>query len=452
MPPPTFADLGVPTSLTAVLTAQGVTEPFAIQAAALPDAMAGHDICGRAPTGSGKTLAFGLPLIAALARGDRWSEPRRPRGLVLVPTRELAAQVERSIAPLAAAVGARTATVFGGVSYVKQRAALRRGVDVLVACPGRLEDLVAQGDVTLGDTDLVVIDEADRMADMGFLPAVRRLLDRTAAKRQTMLFSATLDGEVDVLVRRYQTSPRRHEVEPDSSSNGAVHHVFWRAEQSDRLSLTAQIVAAHSPAMVFCRTRHGADRLTARLGAAGVVAAPIHGSRSQPQRQRALAAFTAGNVQALVATDVAARGIHVDDVACVVHYDPPADAKDYIHRSGRTGRAGADGIVVTMVGGDQAKAVRTMQRALGLDQRVSAPDPSALPPTAPPERRAPAPGAPGSETIHHNPRGGAPPSHRRPRAGQPARRAGQPTKHGGQPARRDRGGPPSPGQRSRPRP
>ncbi|MGH9077950.1 MAG: helicase-related protein, partial [Acidimicrobiales bacterium] len=233
------------------------------------------------------------------------------------------------------------------------------------------------GDLSLAGTDLVVVDEADRMADMGFLPAVRRLLDATAASRQTLLFSATLDGDVDVLVRRYQRAPRRHDVEADRSS-GEVRHVFWRAEATERVGLTAGLVTAHAPALVFCRTRHGADRLTRRLSAAGVLAAPIHGSRTQPQRQRALAAFSSGRIQALVATDVAARGIHVDDVACVVHFDAAADAKDYVHRSGRTGRAGAHGMVVTLVGAEQAKAVRSVQRALGLPQRVGSPDHAAL--------------------------------------------------------------------------
>ena len=417
MPSPTFADLGVPPELVAVLSAGGVEHPFAIQAAALPDALAGHDICGRAPTGSGKTLAFGLPIVAALAKAKGWSEPRRPRALILVPTRELASQVEESLAPLAAAVGARTASVFGGVSYTKQRAALRRGVDILVACPGRLEDLLSQGDLSLAATDLVVIDEADRMADMGFLPAVKRLLDATATPRQTLLFSATLDGDVDVLIRRYQHAPRRHQVEPDAASSGDVHHVFWRAEAGDRAALTAQLVAAHAPAMVFCRTRHGADRLTKRLAASGIVAAPIHGARSQPQRERALAAFAAGRVQALVATDVAARGIHVDDVACVIHFDAPQDAKDYVHRSGRTGRAGRDGIVVTLVGGAQAKAVRVMQRALGLPQQLTAPDLASLP-ASPPVLRRPEPAwesrQDGASSGSHRQSGTPGATHRRP--------------------------------------
>ncbi len=386
----TFAALGVPEQLTSVLSGLGLTEAFPIQEATLPDALAGRDVCGRAPTGSGKTLAFGLPLVASVAAiGHRL---RRPAALVLVPTRELAAQVERTIAPLAAAANARVVSIYGGVSYGKQRAALQRGVEIVVGCPGRLEDLIQQGDLVLSDVSMVVVDEADRMADMGFLPAVRRLLDATRSDRQTLLFSATLDGEVDVLIKRYQHNPSRHEVVADEDATGDVTHVFWRSEQSDRAALTAKIVLAHAPAVVFCRTRHGADRLSKRLEAAGVGAAPIHGARSQAQRDRALAAFTEGSVQALVATDVAARGIHVDDVACVIHYDLPADPKDYVHRSGRTGRAGADGIVVSLVGGDQSKAVKTMQKQLDLPFGLTAPDLDSLPetpvfiPTAPAPR------------------------------------------------------------------
>jgi superfamily II DNA/RNA helicase len=398
-----FASLGVPARLSAVLSGQGLTEPFPIQAATLPDAFAGRDVCGRAPTGSGKTLAFGLPVVASVAAiGHRL---RRPAALILVPTRELAAQVERTIAPLAAAANARVVSIYGGVSYGKQRAALQRGVEIVVGCPGRLEDLITQGDLVLSDVSMVVIDEADRMADMGFLPAVRRLLDATRSDRQTLLFSATLDGDVDVLIRRYQHDPARHEVAADEEATGDVVHAFWRAEQSDRAALTAAIVAAHAPAVVFCRTRHGADRLTRRLEAAGVGAAPIHGARSQAQRDRALAAFSAGSVQALVATDVAARGIHVDDVACVIHYDLPADPKDYVHRSGRTGRAGADGIVVSLVGGDQAKLARSMQKEMDLPLGVTAPDLESLPETAPFVAKGPAPHL-GATEDRRGPRGG----------------------------------------------
>jgi superfamily II DNA/RNA helicase len=378
-----FTDLGLPEALTAVLTKQGITEPFPIQAATLEDALAGHDLCGRAPTGSGKTLAFGLPLLAGLAAADGWSKPGRPQALILLPTRELAGQVATVLEPLARAVGAHQAAVYGGVGYHPQKTALRKGVDILVGCPGRLEDLIAQGDLNLSEVRWVVLDEADRMADMGFLPAVKRLLDQVGPDRQMLLFSATLDGDVDVVIKRYLDNPRRHEVAGDEDNTGDVTHVWWKTDRDRRTNLTAELVRSHAPAIVFCRTRHGADRLTRRLEAAGVTAAAVHGDRSQPQRDRALAAFMAGRVDALVATDVAARGIHVDAVACVIHFDPPADPKDYVHRSGRTGRAGADGVVVTMVTDEVAKDVAGLQRSLGYAKGTTAADVSSLPPAAP---------------------------------------------------------------------
>ncbi len=313
-----------------------------------------------------------------------------------MPTRELASQVEEALAPLAAAVGARVTSVYGGVSYGKQRAALRRGVDVLVACPGRLEDLIQQGDVELGWASLVVIDEADRMADMGFLPTVRRLVDQTRDDRQTMLFSATLEGPVDKLVRDYQHAPARHDVVEHEDSSGQIHHRFWHADAADRVTITAEVVAARGPAMVFCRTKRGADRLSERLSRSGIEVAAIHGDRSQAQRERALAAFRDGRVHALVATDVAARGIHVDAVPLVVHYDPPGDATDYVHRSGRTGRAGADGIVVSLVSREHAPVARRMQRDLGLEPGVSTPDVPGLPHIDTPPRAARRPAASGS--------------------------------------------------------
>jgi superfamily II DNA/RNA helicase len=417
-----FAELGVPAALVAVLDAQGIEQPFPIQVATLPAALAGRDVSGRAPTGSGKTLAFGLAAAAMvgergapgaglggrpMSRSRGGGKRRPPAVLVLVPTRELASQVERVLSPLLAAVGARSCSIYGGVGYGGQRAALARGVDVVVGCPGRLEDLVGAGDLVLDHVRLAVVDEADRMSDMGFLPAVRRLLDRTNQERQTLLFSATLDGEVDALVRRYQRSPEVCEVEASEEAAGEVRHAFWETDSLRRAELTAGLIASHAPAMVFCRTRHGADRLSKRLGALGVSALPIHGSRSQAQRERALGAFSAGQVQALVATDVVARGIHVDGVGCVVHFDPPQDPKDYLHRSGRTGRAGASGLVVTLADHDQERAVRLLQRSLGLPQGLAAPDFAALAtlparsavvaatpaaPSAPrPERRSPLP-------------------------------------------------------------
>jgi superfamily II DNA/RNA helicase len=370
LPRNTFAELGVPEDLVDVLKRNKINTPFPIQAASLPDAIAGHDICGRAPTGSGKTLAFGLALALRTPR----AKPNRPTALVLVPTRELAAQVERALRPIAAARSLRVATVYGGVGYDKQRAALRHGVEILVACPGRLEDLIEQRDLKLDNVGAVVVDEADRMADMGFLPAVRRLLDATKPNRQTLLYSATLDGDVDVLIRRYQNDPKRFQADTPEEDKGEVKHHFWQAERDERLGLTAAIALKHPSSLVFCRTRHGAERLAKQLSRTGVEAAAIHGSRTQPQRDKALHAFQSGKVKVLVATDVAARGIHVDDVSCVVHFDPAGSDKDYVHRSGRTGRAGADGTVVTLVGRDQRGDVRAIQRALRMPEGFGEPD------------------------------------------------------------------------------
>ena len=369
MSQPSFRDLGVPAPLVARLAARGITEPSPIQARALPDALAGHDICGRAPTGSGKTLAFGL----AMAHRVKPGRPRRPRALVLVPTRELASQVQQELASLVKGGANEVVAVYGGIGYGAQRKALNKGAGIVVACPGRLEDLVSQRDVDLSDVDLVVVDEADRMSDMGFLPAVRRLLDRTSADRQTMLFSATLDNQVATLVRDYQRQPRRHDV-VEESAPADVTHLFWHADRPAKVRLTAELVDRHGSAIVFCRTRRGADRVTRQLVDAGVRAVAIHGSRSQPQRQRALSAFVQGHATALVATDVAARGIHVDAIGCVVHFDPPGDAKDYVHRSGRTARAGAVGTVVSLVATEEQPAVRALQRQLGLEPRLRSPD------------------------------------------------------------------------------
>lgn len=378
--PVRFSDLGVPRVLCAALEQVGITTAFPIQAVALPDCLAGRDVCGRAPTGAGKTLAFGLAILSRLAatpRGGRRGR-RHPSALVLVPTRELAAQIEEVLVPLAAAIGARVTSIYGGVGYAKQQAALRGGVDVLVACPGRLTDLVERGSVDLSHVEVVVLDEADRMADMGFLPAVRRLVDRTGSSRQTLLFSATLDGPVDKLIRDYQRDPVRHDVEPTDADCGNVFHHFWRVEANDRVAVTTDAVTAGGPAVVFCRTKRGADRLSDRLARSGLASAAIHGNRSQSQRERALGAFRAGRLDVLVATDVAARGIHVDAVPLVVHFDPPADATDYVHRSGRTGRAGADGTVVSLIGTEHLGATKLIQRRLGLPSGVSSPDAPSL--------------------------------------------------------------------------
>ncbi|MCP5028612.1 MAG: DEAD/DEAH box helicase [Actinomycetia bacterium] len=357
---PSFVDLGVPSDLVRVLADRGATHPFPVQAATLPDALAGRDVCGKAPTGSGKTLAFGIATVVATDR----ARPNQPHALILVPTRELANQVRDELRPMADARDLTVAAVFGGTGYEKQLRALRKGVDIMVACPGRLEDLLQRGDVDLSRVTMLVVDEADRMADMGFLPAVKRIADLTSSDRQTLLFSATLDGDVDVLVKRYQHKPRRHEVVSSEDKQGDVDHRFWKVEREERVEVAAQLVDRHWPAIVFSRTKHGADRLTRQLKKAGVDAVPIHGNRSQGQRERALAEFTDGRAQALVATDVAARGIHVDNVGLVIHFDPPATDKDYVHRSGRTGRAGADGLVVSLVTPDKAGAVKLLQRDL----------------------------------------------------------------------------------------
>ena len=341
-PGPTFDALGVDDDILALLQRRGIEHAFPIQAATVPPALAGRDVTGQAPTGSGKTLAFGLPMVARTTT----AAPRRPKALVLAPTRELAAQIVAELSPIGALRGLRFQSFYGGVGFEQQLRALRRGVDVAVACPGRLADLVSQRAVDLGDVELVVVDEADRMADMGFLPEVRRLLDATSPKRQTLLFSATLDGDVDVLVRRYQHDPVRHQVTPPA--RGPVDHELWLVDDKDRTERSAELLARSGPSIVFTRTRHGADRLAKRLERAGVPAATLHGGRSQGQRDRALEAFRHGEVRALVATDVAARGVHVEGVACVLHYDMPAEAKDYVHRSGRTGRAGAGGLVISL--------------------------------------------------------------------------------------------------------
>jgi superfamily II DNA/RNA helicase len=374
--PFTFTDLGVSADISSRLAEQGVTEPFPIQAATIPAALAGRDICGHAPTGSGKTLAFGIPLVTRVGK----AKPSRPRALVLAPTRELAGQIERALIPLAATRQRRVAALYGGVGFGSQLSALRRGADIIVATPGRLADLIERKQADLTDVEIVVVDEADRMADMGFLPQVRRLLDRVRPDRQTYLFSATLDGEVDVLIRHYQRDPFVHEVETPAGEKDLRQHLFWKTSREGRAAMTAQIVARHASTLVFCRTKRGADRLARQLSQAGLSVAAIHGDRSQAQREKALAAFSTGRVQALVATDVAARGIHVDAVGCVLHFDPPEDEKAYVHRSGRTGRAGAGGTVLSLVTVDQAAAVKTIQKALRLPRATTDALPAGLGP------------------------------------------------------------------------
>ena len=365
----TFGALGVPDDLAARLQRAGIDAPFEIQAAVIPDALAGRDVTGRAPTGSGKTLAFGIPLVANLQPGRR----RRPTALVLAPTRELAEQIAAEVRPLARARRHEVVAVYGGVGYGAQRKALDAGASLVVACPGRLEDLLSMGALSLEDVSQVVLDEADRMSDMGFLPAVRRILEQTAAERQVLLFSATLDGAVGKLAAAVQRRPVRHEVGAKGPDMTLTSHAFWAVDRVQRPELTAEVVAELGATMVFCRTRHGADRLAKQLEKLGVRSAPIHGGRSQPQRDRALKAFQSGAVAALVATDVAARGVHVDDVAAVVHFDPPEDAATYVHRSGRTARAGASGVVVSFVERGAERDAKKLQRDIGVDVEIGRP-------------------------------------------------------------------------------
>jgi superfamily II DNA/RNA helicase len=410
----TFESLGLSSDLVKVLKHKGITEPLPIQVATIADALEGRDVSGKAPTGSGKTLAFSLPMAARISKG----RSRRPAGLVLAPTRELAAQIATVLAPLVASRGLSVHAFYGGVGYGPQIKALHRGVDIVVACPGRLEDLMGSGHVILDCVEMVVIDEADRMADMGFLPAVRRILDATRADRQTLLFSATLDGDVDVLVRRYQNDPVRHEVKVDEDEVSRMTHKFQYVAHDDRVASCAKVVADTGSTMVFVRTRHGADRLAKQLSKSGIEAAAIHGDRSQAQRERALRAFGSGSVRALVATDVAARGIHVDDVSCVIHFDLPADSKDYVHRSGRTARAGAEGIVISMVTPEHRSAADKLRIALGASFEIEgAPMPEGRSRTASPER-------PGGQRPNgsRGPRGGGGASGRRRRGAAPTGR------------------------------
>jgi superfamily II DNA/RNA helicase len=364
-----FADLGVSDAHVRRLEARGIYEPFPIQTAALPDALAKRDVVGKAPTGSGKTLAFGLALVAHTTK----AAPRRPRGLVLVPTRELAAQVQKELGQLTQDKGRRVLCIYGGTSYNVARKALSMGVDIVVACPGRLEDMLEQRGLDLSDVTTVVVDEADRMADMGFLPAVRRIISQTADNRHVMLFSATMGPDVKSLVSEFTHDAAIHDVVGNDAPSD-VDHFFWRVSREKRSAYVAEIADTYERAIVFTRTKHGADRLARQLEERGVSAVPIHGDRSQAQRERALRSVKSGNIRVLVATDVAARGIHIEALPCVVHFDPPAQATDYLHRSGRTGRAGATGVVISLVGEDVVGQVRRMQKALGLAPVIESPE------------------------------------------------------------------------------
>lgn len=371
-----FAQLGVPEPIVAALAKTGVTKPFPIQVATVPDALSGRDVLGRGRTGSGKTLAFAIPTVSALARSGERCQPNRPRALILVPTRELANQVAEVVAPLARSLSMTTSVIFGGVGQGAQVTALRKGIDVLIACPGRLEDLIGQGHCRLDRVEVTVLDEADHMADLGFLPAVKRLLDSTPGSGQRLLFSATLDRGVDVLIKRYLTNPVQHSVDTEVSPVDTMTHHVLATSVADKGDVIARLASGHDRSLLFTRTKHGAKKLTKQLTMSGIPAVELHGNLSQGTRERNLDAFSKGSVKVLVATDIAARGIHVDDIGLVVHVDPPAEHKAYLHRSGRTARAGAEGVVITLIVPGQAGDVAALARAAGISPTVTKVTPS----------------------------------------------------------------------------
>ena len=358
-----FLDLGIEPAIVYQLKKQGITEPFEVQEAAIPDTLLGKDICCRAPTGSGKTLAFGLPMIARC----KPSEPGKPSSLIVTPTRELAEQICNVLTPLAKEMHLKVLAVYGGTSYSKHRRALEKGVDIVVACPGRLIDLMEQGSISLENVEIAVLDEADRMADMGFLPQVEWILRKVGRKHQTLLFSATLDGAVNSLIQRYQSDPCMHEVEAKEITVEEMTHRFIHVHERDKVKVAATIAASTSRTLVFSNTKAGCDHLVRKLTNEGVKAQAIHGDLRQNMREKALDRFARGDLPVLVATDVAARGIHVDDVEVVIHYDPPPDHKTYLHRSGRTARAGTKGLVVTLLLWDEELIVKRLQKRVGLD-------------------------------------------------------------------------------------
>ena len=362
----TFADLGVPAPFVDALARRGITTPTPIQAATLPDSLAGRDVLGRGRTGSGKTFAFLLPLVAHLTAQSRRPRSRAPRALILAPTRELVAQIDDSFQALAEGTRLSSRVVFGGVGQGPQVDAIRRGVDVVIACPGRLEDLIGQGHVSLDDIEVSILDEADHMADLGFLPGVKRILDKTPRDGQRMLFSATLDAGVDVLVKRYLSQPVTHEADSAQSPVATMEHHVLKVRGDDHLDVLTDLAAAPGRTVVFARTKHRAKKFAKQLGQRGVPAVELHGNLSQNARTRTMEAFHSGAATTLVATDIAARGIHVDDVSLVIHADPPVEHKAYLHRSGRTARAGAEGTVVTLMTDEQVRDVRDLTRKAGI--------------------------------------------------------------------------------------
>ena len=384
-----FADLGVPSSLAQILEQQGITTPTPIQAATLPDSLAGRDVLGRGRTGSGKTYAFLLPLVARLDASKMPAMPRKPRALILAPTRELVGQIHAALVPLAKAAGLSTVVVYGGVGQNPQVTALKKGVDVVIACPGRLEDLMGQGYADLSAVEMTILDEADHMADLGFLPGVRRIMDKTPQSGQRLLFSATLDKAIDVLVKRFLTNPVTHEADSAQSPVATMHHHVLHLSREQRVPVLVDLTSAPGRTVVFTRTKYGAKALARQLNKSGVPSVELHGNLSQNARTRNMEAFHAGHATTLVATDIAARGIHVDDVALVVHADPPVEHKAYLHRSGRTARAGNEGTVITLMTDEQVRDVRDLTRLAGIKPtttKVNGPSHPVLVQLAPGER------------------------------------------------------------------
>jgi|TARA_B100001079_G_scaffold271453_1_gene288988 superfamily II DNA/RNA helicase len=365
-----FSDLGIGPAIVKELNKQGISEPFEVQKESIPDSLLGRDVCCRAPTGSGKTLAFGLPLIARTRRAN----PKRPTGLILTPTRELAEQINSVLKPIALAVDRDVVSIYGGVSYKKQYNALNKGVDILVACPGRLIDLLDRRALKLDDVETVVLDEADRMADMGFMDPVCEILDKCSKNRQTILFSATLDDEVAEIVKNYQKNPVTVEVGPKEVSIENMQHLFWTMKPHQKLRVTSEILTKCGKTMIFCKTRRGVDRLGDEMYDAEINVSTLHGGLNQRQRDRALRRFTKGGSIALVATDVAARGIDIQGVNCVIHYDPPENGKAYKHRSGRTARAGAEGVVISYVQRSQQRTYNKIQNEVGIKRKFQPPN------------------------------------------------------------------------------
>jgi len=425
---PSFADLGLPVELVRVLNREGLTTPFEIQAATIPDALAGKDVLGRGQTGSGKTLAFGLPVLTRVAKGGR-ALPHHPKALILVPTRELAMQVADALMPLGRSIGVFLKTAVGGVPYDRQMDALRRGVEVIVATPGRLGDLIERGACSLDSVEVTVLDEADQMADMGFLPEVTDLLAKTPAGSQRLLFSATLDGDVDALVKRFMSDPVTHSTDPSEASVSTMDHHLLLIPPHDKFPITAAIANRSGKTIVFARTQMGVDRLVEQLAAVGVRAGALHGGKTQRVRTRTLAEFKEGRTNVLVATDVAARGIHVDGISLVVHVDPPKDPKDYLHRAGRTARAGESGAVVTLVLPKQRRTTQAMMGKAGVhpaEVRVRLGD----------EKLAEITGAREPSGVPVPPE----PEPRRERGDRPKRFGERPPRSGGYRGDRDRGG------------